>query len=99
MVGHYTIMQLIMLPAFTALAAANPLRAQSVNGPSPVERRELAPGVVYERLQDARGPWSMHVVRVDLRRADVAVQAMHARDSLRGREQPSAMARRRSTAD
>ncbi len=97
MVGHYTIMQLIMLPAFTALAAANPLRAQSVNGPSPVERRELAPGVVYERLQDARGPWSMHVVRVDLRRADVAVQAMHARDSLRGREQPSAMARRRTT--
>ncbi|MBL0173585.1 MAG: phosphodiester glycosidase family protein [Gemmatimonadaceae bacterium] len=60
--------------------------------------RELAPGVSYRHVADARGPWSIHVVRVDLRRAAVDLQAARAGATLRGRERTSAMASRVSTA-
>lgn len=60
--------------------------------------RELARGVSYWHVTDARGPWRMHVVRVDLRRAGVELRAARAGDRLRGRERTSAMARRVSTA-
>ena len=76
------------LAALPCVAAA--LSAQ----PTTVETRALAPGVTYRRLSDPRGPWEMHVVRVDLRRAPVTLAAAHARDSLRGRERTSDIARR-----
>ncbi|MEQ1689967.1 MAG: phosphodiester glycosidase family protein [Gemmatimonas sp.] len=60
--------------------------------------RELARGVSYWHVADARGPWRMHVVRVDLRRASIELRAARAGDQLRGRERTSAMARRVSTA-
>jgi hypothetical protein len=73
-------------------------RAQSPGNADTVARRSLAPGVAYRHVVDARGPWDVHVVRVDLRRADVAVRAARARDALRGRERVSDMARRATTA-
>src|SRR6476661_4172612 len=76
-----------------ALHAAR-TRAQGPGSADTVARRLLAPGVTYRHVVDARGPWDLHVVRVDLRRADVAVRAARARDSLRGRERVSEMARR-----
>jgi hypothetical protein len=54
--------------------------------------------VVHRRLVANQGPFTIHVVEVDLRRRDVAIAAMHAFDSLRGREQISAMVARRSSA-
>ncbi len=59
---------------------------------------ELARGVIYRQLDDPRGPWRLHVVRVDLRRAELGLRTMRALDSLRGRERTSEMVRR-ATAD
>jgi Exopolysaccharide biosynthesis protein related to N-acetylglucosamine-1-phosphodiester alpha-N-acetylglucosaminidase len=60
--------------------------------------RTLAPGVSYRKFADRRGPWIVHLVRVDLRRADIALRQARAHDSLRSRERTSAMAQRASTA-
>jgi hypothetical protein len=56
--------------------------------------RVVAPGVTYREITDRRGPWVMHLLRVDLRRADIVIRHVRAHDQLRGRERPSDMARR-----
>ena len=75
---------------------AQPPVVPSVAAQPPVSR-ELARGVEYRHVFDARGPWHIDVVRIDLRRADVALEHVRANDQLRGRERPSAMVRRRTT--
>lgn len=60
-----------------------------------VSTEQVASGVVHRRLVANQGPFTIHVVQVDLRRRDLAVAAMHAFDSLRGRERTSAMVARR----
>ena len=77
----------------TAVADAR-IMAQSSNTDA---ARELTPGVSHRHIVDARGPWSIHVVRVDLRRAGIDLRAARAGDQLRGRERTSAMARRATT--
>jgi hypothetical protein len=57
---------------------------------------QLAPGVVHRRLVAVQGPFTINVVAVDVRRRDLGVTAMHAFDSLRGRERTTAMVARRS---
>jgi hypothetical protein len=59
-----------------------------------VAARTLAPGVAYRQFTDPRGPWRVSLVRVDLRRAGVAIRHARAHDSLRGRERTTDMARR-----
>lgn len=54
----------------------------------------LAPGVAWWRTDDARGPWRMSVVRVDLTQRAVQLRAVHGRDSLNGREATSAIVKR-----
>jgi len=61
-----------------------------------VSTERVAPGVVHRRLVATQGPFTIHVVEVDLRRRDLAVAAVHALDSLRGRERTSAMVGRRA---
>ena len=56
--------------------------------------RDLAPGVAYRQFTDISGPWVMHLVRVDLQRADIDVRQARALDQLRGREKPTDMVRR-----
>ncbi len=56
--------------------------------------RVLAPGVRHQQLRDPRGPWLVHVVRVDLRRAAVEMRAARAHDQLRSREKTTDMDRR-----
>jgi hypothetical protein len=56
--------------------------------------KELGPGVSYREITDRHGPWSMRLVRVDLRRADIEVRSARAFDSLRGRERVSDMVKR-----
>lgn len=73
------------------MPAAATLRSQAVD---PAATRTLAPGVRYSHSVDARGPWSIHVVRIDLRRAGVTLRAARAHDQLRGRERTSDMAKR-----
>ena len=63
-----------------------------------VSTEQVAPGLVHRRLVATQGPFTINVVEVDLRRRDLAVSAMHAFDSLRGRERTSAMVARRANA-
>ena len=63
-----------------------------------VMSRELAPGVVYRHFIDTRGPWVMHLVRVDLRRDGIEIRHVRARDQLKGRERTSEISRRVSSA-
>jgi hypothetical protein len=62
-----------------------------------IAARELAPGVAYRQFTDTRGPWSMHLVRVDLRRANLEIRGVRAADQLKGRERVSDMVRRTNT--
>lgn len=90
-----SLMRALIISTRLALAAgvgARPIVAQS----TATVVRELAPGVSYWHSVDARGPWSIHVVRVDLRRAAVDLRAARAGNTLRGRERTSEMARRAS---
>jgi Phosphodiester glycosidase len=80
-----------------AAIAAIPARMVAQAGDT-TEARTLAPGVTYRHVVDRRGPWNMHVVRIDLRRATVELRHVRALDSLRGRERTSAMAARRAAA-
>ena len=57
----------------------------------------LAPGVEYQQLHDGRGPWAIHLVRLDLRRAAISLVPTRAHDQLRSRERTSDMVRRRNS--
>ena len=57
----------------------------------------LAPGVVHRHLWRAsigaaKGPWDLHVVEVDLRRPDVAIEGEHATGTLVGRRRTTVIA-------
>ncbi|MEO8624406.1 MAG: phosphodiester glycosidase family protein [bacterium] len=69
------------------------LRAQTGDT---ISARQLSRGVAYKHIVDKSGPWVMHLVRVDLRRAGVELRHARALDQLKGREKPSAMVRRAS---
>jgi phosphodiester glycosidase len=57
---------------------------------------QIAPGVLHRRLLARQGPFDINVVEVDLRRVDLTIDAIHAFDSLRGRERTTAMVERRN---
>ncbi len=79
---------LILLALAGAPAALAAQRADTVVA------RALAPGVAYRQFTDRRGPWRVSLIRVDLRRAGLAIHHVRALDSLRGRERPTDMVRR-----
>ena len=54
----------------------------------------LGPGVHWWRYDDARGPWRVAVVKVDLSQQALQLRAVHGRDSLTGREPTSSLAKR-----
>ena len=56
--------------------------------------RELAPGVSYRKFTDARGPWAMNLVRVNLRRRGLEIRSARALDQLKGRERVTDIVRR-----
>ena len=78
------------------LACAIPARMHAQRGDT-IAARELAPGVAYRQFTDTRGPWSMYLVRVDLRRANLEIRDSRAADRLKGRERVSDMVRRINT--
>ena len=80
--------------AIEPLVAVSNARAQ---GTPDTTTRELARGVTYQHVLDPRGPWHIHVVRVDLGRAPVELRATRAKDHLRGRERTSELVRRAGT--
>lgn len=89
--GRTRLVALVGSVACITLGAPGVLHAQAGDT---LAARELAPGVSYRQFIDKRGPWAMHLVRVDLRRADLEVRAARAHDQLKSRERPSEMVRR-----
>lgn len=55
------------------------------------ESRNLAPGVAYRRFIDRGGPFTLHLVRVNLRDPGVEVRHARAHDQLRTRERTTGM--------
>ena len=78
----------------TVAGMAAPLAAQRTDSTVSVP---VAPGVVHRHLFSGDGPWSIHVVEIDLRQPGISIRAAHADDQLRGRETVSAMVRRKTT--
>jgi hypothetical protein len=76
--------------------AANASHAQQLIGDTLASRR-LAPGVEYRHFMDKRGPFDVHLVRVNIRRPDIELRALRARGELKGRERPTEMVRRLSS--
>ena len=62
--------------------------------PDPANAEGLGPGITWWRAEDRRGPWRTAVVRLDLGQQALMLRAVHARDSLTGRETTSSLARR-----
>src|SRR5690348_7912002 len=75
------------------LFAVKTSHAQLSTGDTLVSRR-LASGVEYRHFIDKRGPFDVHVVRVNLRRPGIELRALRAKGELKGRERPSEMIRR-----
>jgi hypothetical protein len=62
---------------------------------APVERVDtIVPGITYRCLWRPEGPWLVHVAAIDLRRPDLALEAVRATDRMVGRERVSAMVAR-----
>ena len=79
-----------------ALGTLTPVASRAQGGDT-VTARQLAPGVEYRQITDRRGPWTMYLVRVDLRQGDVELRAGRAHAQLRGRERTSTIVRRESS--
>ena len=87
---HHSLFRVLIIGCIAAFAPAT-LHAQQGDT---LTARELAPGVAYRQFTDRSGPWVMHLVRVDLRRADLEVRHARALDQLQGREKTTEMVRR-----
>ena len=79
-----------------ALSFAGACASSGVQSPAnvPTAARALAPGVAHWQYTDPAGPWAINVVRMDLRRSDLQLRHLRARDQLKGREKTSEMVRR-----
>jgi hypothetical protein len=82
-----------VFPLIVVASIIVPPIAHAQSGDTVVARR-LAPGVVYRRFVDTRGPFAVNLVRVDLRRRDIELRHARARDQLTGREKTTDMVRR-----
>src|SRR3954471_24047568 len=76
----------------TAMITSQQLPAQTVS--DTITARRLAPGIDYRHFVDKRGPFVVHVVRVNLRRPDIELRVLRPHDQLKGREKPTEMVRR-----
>ena len=86
--------QRLVYLALGASGIAAPLAGQRVDS---VSQAIVVPGVLHRHLIVAGGPWSVHVVEVDLRQPGLSIRAAHADDQLRGRETVSAMVQRKTS--
>ncbi len=69
-------------PPDRPVGLAGPLPSSAVEWLQPVSvgRVGLAPGVTYHTLRSERGPWSIHLLQVDLLRCDLFIEVLPAGD-------------------
>ena len=82
---------------YLVLSAAGMAAPVAAQRPDSIAITLVAPGVIHKRMLVGDGPWSVHVVEVDLRQPGITIRAAHANDKLRGLETVSALVRRKST--
>ena len=73
---------------------AAPLLGQAPARDTAAVARQVAPGVTIRRIYRPEGPWRVYVAEIVLAAPGVAVRAVRACDLPRGRERPTAIARR-----
>ena len=81
-------------PSATLLLGITALPAQQ---PDTSVSRVVVPGVTHRHLVFNRGPWSVNVLEVDLKHAELTVGAARAEDRFTGREKVSSIVARSST--
>lgn len=81
-------------PTASGAQSAQSAAAKPAVAPRAGEPRELARGVRTWTTDNARGPWRMYVVEVDLRKGGATLRTARALDSLRGRESVQSIAAR-----
>jgi Phosphodiester glycosidase len=59
----------------------------------------VRPGVIHRTLRRYEGPWQIHVLEIDLRQHELAIESARALDRVRGRETTGSMTRRSSDSD
>src|SRR5690242_20502273 len=79
-----------------ACSSSAPIRQASGLPYDSIATEQLASGVVHRRLVANQGPFTINVVEVSTHRRDLVITAVHALDSLRGRELTSSMVARRN---
>ena len=94
--GQRTVAAVLTVACIAGCATPRSSAPTPVSAFETINSREIAPGVEYRQFADKRGPLVMHVVRVDLHRADLELRHLRARDELKGREKLSSMVRRRA---
>jgi hypothetical protein len=85
---------IVVIGACRTAVSSGPSLADGIGSPAKV----VSPGVSYRQWVDSSGPFVIHLVTVDLRRADIELRHARARDSLRGREKLSDMVKRAASA-
>jgi hypothetical protein len=98
MLSHRTWSRLVIVFALMACGSPPVIRQAGGTPYDSTNTEQLFSGVIHRRLVANQGPFTINVVEVDLHRKDVAVTAMRALDSLRGREPTSGMVVRRTSA-
>ena len=81
---------LIVVSACRTALPGGPPAGDATRSPAKV----LSTGVSYRHWVDSSGPNSIHLVTIDLRRADIELRHARARDALRGREKTSEIVKR-----
>lgn len=98
MLNHRTCSGVVIVFALIGCGSPPPVRQAGGTPYDSTNIEQLSSGVIHRRLVANQGPFTINVVEVDLRRKDIAIAAMRAFDSLRGRELTSAMVARRNAA-
>ncbi|HKW49998.1 MAG TPA: hypothetical protein VJN70_21240, partial [Gemmatimonadaceae bacterium] len=98
MLSHRSCIYLGVVLALIGCGSPAPIRQAGGTPYDSTNVEQLSSGVVHRRLVANQGPFTINVVEVDLHRKDIAIAAMRAFDSLRGRELTSAMVARRDAA-
>lgn len=81
---------LVLLP----LLIASTLKAQTLDT---LSSRYVGPGVLYTDIIARKVPWTIKVLRVDLKNPYISLEAVKAKESYYGYERTSAMAKRRTS--
>ncbi len=81
---------------FSSCATVSRTSRTAQSTPDSIVTRVVADGVIHRQIARKDGPWSIHVLEIDLNNPDLEIVSGRAFDSLQGREKTSSIAQRKS---